>query len=100
MFLNNTYKIIQKIQDFSCVLDSKGIIKATNAKLANSAELDGKNIVDKNFAEVLQLSKRTTFFEELIATKEELSERFHSDYSALFNTHVNISLVEGILQNT
>ncbi len=92
MFLNNTYKIIQKIGDFACVLDKNGIIKAVNAQLSKAAPLQNRNIVGESFGNALQLSNTIGLEKELYKTINEKLEKYHNDYSLVFNSNLEISL--------
>ena len=92
MFLNNTYKIIQKIGDFACVLDKNGIIRAINAQLSKAAPLQNRNIVGESFGNALQLSNTNGLEKELYKTINEKLEKYHNDYSLVFNSNLEISL--------
>lgn len=74
------------------MLDKNGIIKAVNAQLSKFEPIQNRNIVGEPFGEALQLSNINGLEKELYKTINEKLEKYHNDYSVVFNSNLEISL--------
>jgi transcriptional regulator with PAS, ATPase and Fis domain len=94
MELEQVKNIINKINDYCCVLDSHGIILISNKSFLNIYNTDKKNISGKKYTDVFPLTRPKEFLLNLDLVIADGLERNVEDFSSLLNKRAIISLAK------